>query len=133
LVIPEASCWAGWLTLYPKPSNFLSIGSLRLYSLLDAAPTTPQAHGRLRSGTSCLDELRSMSLAIPGSTGLFSVLQHTLRRGDKYRVRLNRHVYNCAIRFSRTLPTRLNSRPTHFRELVPLAPSDIGACRRLPI
>ena len=98
----------------------------RLYALLDEL-RPPRKRMSITKWHQLLGELRSMSLAIPGSTGLFSVLQDTLRRGDKYRVRLNRHVYNCASDF-RTLADSLSTRPTHFRELVPLSPSDVGAC-----
>ncbi|KAI2501863.1 hypothetical protein MHU86_12628 [Fragilaria crotonensis] len=74
-----------------------------------------------------LGELRSMSPALPGTRGLFSVLQATLSRGDRHRVRLNQHVYNTASDF-RALVDSVATRPTRLRELVPTAPSDIGAC-----
>lgn len=74
-----------------------------------------------------LGELRSMSPALPGTKGLFSVLQATLSRGDRHRVRLNQHVYNTASDF-RALVDSVATRPTRLRELVPTAPSDIGAC-----
>ena len=98
----------------------------RLYAILDEL-RPPWKRMAISQWHKLLGELRSMSLAIPGSTGLFSVLQDTLKRGDKYRVRLNRHVYNCASDF-RALADSLGTRPTHFRELVPLSPSDIDAC-----
>ncbi|KAI2491522.1 hypothetical protein MHU86_23050 [Fragilaria crotonensis] len=74
-----------------------------------------------------LGELRSMAPALPGTRGLFSVLQHALSQGDHHRVRLNRHVYGIAKDFA-TLVDAVASRPTRLRELVPTAPSDIGAC-----
>ena len=39
-----------------------------------------------------LGELRSMLPALPGTRGLFSTLQEALSKGDRRRVRLNRHV-----------------------------------------
>ena len=74
-----------------------------------------------------LGELRSMSAGLPGSRGLFSVLQATLSRGDKHRVRLSRHVFDVISDF-RFLVSSLAERPTRLRELVPVSPSDTGAC-----
>ena len=73
-----------------------------------------------------LGELRSMSPALPGTRGLFSVLQDALSRGDRRRVRLNEHVYAAAADFSALLDS-LAERPTRLPELVPTAPSHIGA------
>jgi len=73
-----------------------------------------------------LGELRSMSPALPGTRGLFSVLQHTLSRGDRHRVRLSRHVYDTAADFA-ALVDSLAARPTRLPELVPTSPSHIGA------
>jgi hypothetical protein len=67
----------------------------RLHSLLDDLGP-PRERMAPPSGTKCWANYASMSLAIPGSTGLFSVLQDTLRRGDQYRVRLTRHVHACS-------------------------------------
>ena len=118
----------GWvIDTVSKPSS-----SLRT-ALTGSTPSWPSSAPRenawlLPSGTSSYANFAlCASLAIPGSTGLFSVLQDTLHRGDRYRVRLNRHVYNCASEF-RALTDSLGTQPTHFRELVPLVPSDIGAC-----
>ena len=74
-----------------------------------------------------LGELRSMSPALPGTRGLFSALQDALSRGDARRMRLNQHVYAAAADF-RALVLAVDTRPTRLRELVPTAPSDIGAC-----
>jgi hypothetical protein len=63
----------------------------------------------------------------PGTRGLFSVLQDALSRGDRHRVRLTQHVYDTAADFS-ALVDAVAARPTRFQELVPTAPSDIGAC-----
>lgn len=74
-----------------------------------------------------LGELRSMSAGLPGSRGLFSVLQHTLSKGDQHRIRLNRRVFDVISDF-RFLLDSVVARPTRMRELVPVAPSDTGAC-----
>jgi len=58
----------------------------RLYALLDDLQP-PRKRMAIAQWHRLLGELRSMALAIPGSTGLFSILQDTLRRGDKHRVR----------------------------------------------
>ncbi|KAI2510214.1 hypothetical protein MHU86_4246 [Fragilaria crotonensis] len=73
-----------------------------------------------------LGELRSMSPALPGTRGLFSVLQHALSRGDQHRVRLTRHVYDTAADFT-ALVDSLAARPTRLPELVPTFPSHVGA------
>jgi hypothetical protein len=74
-----------------------------------------------------LGELRSMSPALPGTRGLFSVLQAALSLGDSTRVRLNQQVYDTAADFS-TLVDSLAARPTRLHELVPTFPSHVGAC-----
>ena len=74
-----------------------------------------------------LGELRSMSPALPGTRGLFSVLQEALRKGDRQRVRLTQHVYDTAADFL-VLVDSLAARPTRLPELVPTAPSHVGAC-----
>ncbi|KAI2494663.1 adenylate kinase [Fragilaria crotonensis] len=74
-----------------------------------------------------LGELRSMSPALPGTRGLFSTLQDALSRGDHSRVRLTQHVYDTADDFT-TLVDSLAERPTRLTELVPTAPTHIGAC-----
>ena len=79
-----------------------------------------------------LGELRSMSPALPGTRGLFSVLQEALSRGDRTRVRLNQHVYDTAADFTYLLDS-LASRPTRLSELVPTPPKAVGAsdaCQR---
>jgi hypothetical protein len=73
-----------------------------------------------------LGELRSMSPALPGTRGLFSVLQHALSSGDRRRVRLSQQVYDTAADFN-ALVDSLAQRPTRLQELVPMEPSHIGA------
>ena len=75
-----------------------------------------------------LGELQSMSPALPGTRGLFSVLQSALSRGDGHRVRLNQRVYDVAADFT-DLVDALASRPTRLQELVPTPSSDALASR----
>lgn len=74
-----------------------------------------------------LGELRSMTLAIPGGTGMFSHLQNALRHSDKSRVKLNKDVHNQLADFEH-LTNNLGERPTRIAEVVPAEPSHIGAC-----
>ena len=67
-----------------------------------------------------------MPPALPGTRGLFSVLQSALSRGDGHRVRLNQRVYDVAADFT-DLVDALESRPTRLQELVPTPPSHVGA------
>jgi hypothetical protein len=68
-----------------------------------------------------------MAIALPGARGLFSALQDALSRADRNRVLLNRHVF-AAIDDFRAIADSLQLRPTCLMELVPLVPSNLGAC-----
>ena len=68
-----------------------------------------------------------MSVALPGAGGLFSEMQDALRHSDKHSVRLNRLIFSALADF-RSIADNLSTRPTRLMELVPLAPSNIGAC-----
>ena len=109
----------GTLSLPPHRSD-------RLRAILDQVQP-PRKRLRTSEWHQILGELRSMSAALPGSRGLFSVLQATLSKGDKHRVRLNRHVFDVISDF-RLLVDSVAQRPTRLRELVPVSPSDTGAC-----
>ena len=74
-----------------------------------------------------LGELRSMTLAIPGGTGMFSHLQNALRHSDKSRVKLTQDVHDQLADFE-YLTTNLGQRPTRIAEVVPATPSHIGSC-----
>ena len=77
-----------------------------------------------------LGELRSMSIALPGSLGLFSVLQEAFRHEDPTRQRLNfsKALHGFLEDFC-WLATDVASRPTRIAELVPdSVPATIGAC-----
>jgi hypothetical protein len=98
----------------------------RLYELLDQV-RPPRRRMSRSNWHQLLGELRSMSVGLPGSRGLFSVLQDALRHGDRHRVRLTQRIFDSIADF-RLLADSLGNRPTRFRELVPVAPSDVGAC-----
>ena len=86
--------------------------------------------GRKRVGRkawqSILGKLRFVSIAIPGSAGLFSALQLALNEATQNRIKitkhLRRHIHDFAL-----LAADLCSRPTHLAEIVPEAPTSIGA------
>ena len=61
----------------------------RLHELLDAVQP-PRKRLPMRDWHRLLGELRSMAPVLPGSWGLFSVLQDALSRGDKGRIRMRR-------------------------------------------
>ena len=76
-----------------------------------------------------LGELRSMSIAIPGARGLFSLLQEAFRHRerDRPRLRLTKAVHTVLNDF-RWLAEDVAARPTRIGELIPTEPSIIGAC-----
>lgn len=76
-----------------------------------------------------LGELRSMAIAIPGSRGLFSLLQEAFRHEEKQRprLRLTKQVHAVLDDF-RWLARDIANRPTRLAELVPTAPAVLGAC-----
>jgi hypothetical protein len=93
----------------------------RLKELLDSIPPTRK---RLSIDTwhKLLGELRSMSLALPGSRGLFSHLQHALQTRVGTRLRLT-EAFHHALNDFRWIHAQLASRPTRLYELVPTAPT----------
>jgi hypothetical protein len=80
----------------------------------------------LRKWQKIIGELRFVSLAIPGSGGLFSALQLGLKHADKHRVRISQHIRHHIDDFER-LATSLTERPTRLAEIVPDQPTVIGA------
>ena len=73
-----------------------------------------------------LGELRSMTIAIPGSRGLFSHMQQALKlRDPKGRIRINSHV-QATLNDFRWLAKDLQRRPTRLYELIAAAPSVLG-------
>jgi hypothetical protein len=74
-----------------------------------------------------LGELRSMLLGILGTTGLFSLLQHSLKMAlcKKSRVRITQHLA-AFIEDLHTLALDVSNRPTRIGELFPKHPEDVG-------
>ena len=72
-----------------------------------------------------LGELRSMSLAVPGSRGCFSFLQHALRPGAK-RITITQSIRDQLMDFLH-LAEDVIARPTHIAEVVPTPPTYYGA------
>ena len=72
-----------------------------------------------------LGELRSMSIGIPGSRGLFSLLQEGLRHTDKHRLRITPAMRDQLSDFEHLAAT-LHARPTELGELVPDHPIAVG-------
>ena len=89
-----------------------------------------ELRGRRRISKKCwesiIGQLRFMSLAMPGTSGLFSALQFGLKHSDKGRVKLTPHIHAYLSDFER-LAHSLASRPTRLAELVPEDPSVLGA------
>ena len=65
--------------------------------------------------------------ALPGTRGLFSVLQAALQHTERHRVCITSRIHALAQDFL-ALVESVYSRPTRLAELVPTAPSDVGAC-----
>ncbi|KAI2491969.1 hypothetical protein MHU86_22589 [Fragilaria crotonensis] len=97
----------------------------RLYELLESI-SPPHKRVSVKRWHQLLGELRSMSPALPGARGLFSILQESLKRADRSRVHVTRYVWDMASDF-RGIADSLQSRPTRLRELVPGDPEYIGA------
>ena len=85
--------------------------------------------GRDRVGLSkwrkILGELRSMAIGIPGSRGLFSLLQEGLKYTDKGRIRISPEMLDQLLDFE-YLSLTLRERPTSLAELVPDHPVAVG-------
>jgi hypothetical protein len=73
----------------------------------------------------CLGQLRFVSVAIPGSAGLFSALQLALNRAKGNRVRINQSLRHHIDTFA-LLAASLRDRLTHLAEVVPQVPSFLG-------
>ena len=65
-----------------------------------------------------------MSLAVPGSDGCFSFLQHALKPGAK-RIKITRPVRD-QLADLQWLSSSLASRPTHLAEIIPTPPTYFG-------
>lgn len=96
----------------------------RLWEILHSIPEN-QKRTSIKKWHKVLGELRSMSLAIPGSRNMFGRLQNALSLHSKSRVALNKGVHQALDDF-RWLASDIESRPTRIAELVPLRPAAEG-------
>ena len=93
----------------------------RLCKILNSIPHR-QKRTTVKKWHGVLGELRSMSIALPGSRNLFGRLQHALAcRQGKHRITLRRGVHQALDDF-RWLVQDLDSRPTRLAEVIPLRP-----------
>ena len=96
----------------------------RLREILDSI-TPQQRRIGVTKWHQVLGELRSMSIALPGSRGLFSFLQEALRQCKGTRVSITKQVHQALDDF-RWIVGNLCDRPTRIAEIVPLLPSCLG-------
>jgi hypothetical protein len=96
----------------------------RLWEILHSIPPD-QKRTSVKKWYAILGELRSMSLALPGSRNMFSRLQNALTLKSGARVNLNKGVHQALDDF-RWMARDITSRPTRIAELVPLSPSAEG-------
>ena len=90
---------------------------VRFLAILDEIPRS-QKRVSVKKWQQVLGELRSMSIALPGSRGLFSLMQEALQHQTKNRIRLSRGVH-AALDDFRWLAADLSNRPTRIYEIVP--------------
>ena len=72
-----------------------------------------------------LGELRSMSLALPGSAGCFSHLQEALGHA-RNRIKITQPIRDQLLDF-KWIANSISERPTHLAEVVPTPPAYYGA------
>ena len=96
----------------------------RLAEILASIPPTQKRIG-IKKWHKILGELRSMSIALPGSRFLFSQMQHALTTRNGGRVALKKGVHQAVEDLSWMLQD-ISNRPTRIAELVPLSASAEG-------
>ena len=123
-------CWStqkvilGWLI--DTIAMTISLPPHRQERLLTLLGTiTKRKRASVQEWHQLLGELRSMSIAIPGSRGCFSFLQHALRPGAK-RIHITQPVRDQLLDFLH-LAQDVTSRPTHIAEVVPTPPTYYGS------
>jgi hypothetical protein len=101
----------------------------RLHEILDSISPS-QRFVAVRHWQKVLGELRSMSIAIPGAQGLFSVLQEAFRHLEKNRPRLRlTSVVHDFLADLKLLASDVASRPTMIDEIIPSRiPDVVSAC-----
>ena len=92
----------------------------RLWEILDSIPVD-QKRTSVKKWHKVLGELRSMSIALPGSRNMFGRLQNALSLRTGGRISLKKGVHQALDDF-RWIAKDLESRPTRIAEVVPLAP-----------
>lgn len=92
----------------------------RLWEILNSIPRH-QKRTSVKKWHKVLGELRSMSIALPGSRTLFGRLQNALSLKSKSRVALDKGVHQALDDF-RWIATDLSARPTRIQEVIPLPP-----------
>ncbi len=105
----------------------ISLPAHRQQRLADILASIPKSQKRIsiKKWHKILGELRSMSLALPGSRGLFSAMQKALATSTSKRVALRKGVHN-ALHDFKWMSDDISSRPTRIAELIPLLPSALG-------
>lgn len=98
----------------------------RLDSILSDLPRS-KTRISVKTWHQVLGELRSMTLAIPGLRGFFSLLQEALRHVHQKRIRLTSATHDF-LDDIRWLVQSLHLRPTRFREVVPTPIRVAGTC-----
>jgi hypothetical protein len=99
---------------------------LRLEAILDSLPRT-KTRLAVKTWHKVMGELRSMTLAVPGLRGLFSLLQEAFRHKQQGRIRLTNNLHDF-LDDIRWIVKDLEHRHTHLHELVPEpAPFILGA------
>jgi hypothetical protein len=84
-----------------------------------------QKRTSVRKWQMVLGELRSMAIAIPGTRGIFSLMQEALQSAnDQHRIRLSRGGHDCLDDF-RWMSDDIQRRPTRLFELVPQPKPDL--------
>lgn len=117
----------GWLI--DTTAQTIELPPRRLQRLQDILDTLPRTCTRLAVSRwhQIMGELRSMTLAIPGLRGFFSLLQEAFRHETRRRIRLTQNIHDM-LHDIRWLAQDLGQRPTRFREVVPTKLAAIGAC-----
>jgi len=114
----------GWLI--DTTAMSISLPPHRKTRLLDILESTvARKRSSVKEWHKLLGELRSMSLAVPGSRGCFSFLQHALKPGAK-RIKITPPVRD-QLQDLLWLARDVCHRPTHLAEVVPTPPTYIGA------
>lgn len=97
----------------------------RLHEILDSLPRSKRRIS-LQKWHKIMGELRSMTLAVPGLRGMFSLLQEAFRHEDKRRIRLSTALHDF-LDDIRMIAQSLSTRPTRIAELFPSDPAVIQA------